>query len=124
MKGPPCIGLVKWFHARAKRQRGHRQDCACGPCVRTLDVPSLAALTGQDARALSAFVHMLELYALSDANGRECAIVGMRAAAAAMQPQCRVIAKGSIPFVLDWGDEARVWAWILDEKPGFPDART
>lgn len=112
---PCCVGLVKWFHSRARRERGHNAGCVCAPCRRTLDVPSLAALTGQDARALAAFVHMLELYAYSDGHGQTCALHGMRAAISAMQSSCQSIAKAAIPFVLDWSDEATVWS-ILENN--------
>lgn len=82
----------------------------------------LAALTGQDSAALSAFATLLELYAFSDGEGRRCALRGMRAAAEAMQPKCRPIAKACIPHVLDWSDEASLWEMIRLEGPAWTEA--
>jgi hypothetical protein len=74
----------------------------------------LAPLTGQDARALHAFVHLLELYAVSDPEGRRVALVALGATVHAMQPQTRELAKRAIPHVLDWGDEDPLWATIYE----------
>jgi hypothetical protein len=74
----------------------------------------LAPLTGQDFRALSAFVHLVELYAVSDDDGRNAALFAMAATALAMQEDVRHLAKSSIPHVLDWGDKARLWSKIED----------
>lgn len=90
---PPCVAGPRWL----KQPAGTRGKL------------SLAPLTGQDTRALHAFVHLLELYACSDDDGHEAAIVAMRAVLGAMQPSTRHLAKASIPFVLDWGDEDRLW---------------
>lgn len=76
---------------------------------------SLAALTGQDTRALLAFLHLLELYACSDSDGQAAAEVGMAAVVKAMQPSTRHMAKASIPHVLDWGDEDRLWHSLTGE---------
>jgi hypothetical protein len=74
-----------------------------------------APFTGQDFRAFQAFVHLLDLYACSDAAGREHALLAMRSCIAAMQPKTRWVAKGTIPHVLDWGDEERIWS-KLEQK--------
>lgn len=74
---------------------------------------SMAGLTGQDSRALSAFVHLLELYSVSDENGCRHALVAMRHAVLAMQPTTQHLAKRAIPHALDWGDEDPLWKQIM-----------
>jgi hypothetical protein len=69
----------------------------------------LAPLTGQDARALHAFLHAVQLWGNSDYEGRRHAETAMRALALAMQPSTRHLAKRSIPRVLDWGHEDQIW---------------
>jgi hypothetical protein len=86
---------VKWLRALGKREGWN-----------------LAALTGQDARALRVFIASLELYAVSDGNGRDQAVKIMQRALFAMQRQCRIFAKRVIPAVLDWGDEDRLWSMM------------
>lgn len=76
---------------------------------------STAILTGQDRRALEAFVHLLELYTVSDALGRAVTKNALRFAVAAMQPKCFHLAKACIPMVLDWSDEDPLWT----ELDGF-----
>jgi hypothetical protein len=73
---------------------------------------SLAALTGQDARALAVVAAAWELYACSDSDGQHAALAAVRAALPAMQPSTRWIARELIPFALDWSDRARVWALV------------
>jgi len=92
MKRPPpiCQTAPKWLTHH------------CGKDV-------LAPLTGQDRRALLAFAHLLELYAVSDDSGRRCALIAMAGVVGAMQPNTRILAKRCIPHVLDWGDEEQIW---------------
>ncbi len=73
---------------------------------------SLGALTGQDARAMDAFVACLELYALSDDDGQRAALVAARQLLGAMQPKVHWIAQELIPFVLNWEDRERLWPKI------------
>lgn len=70
---------------------------------------SLGALTGQDLRALQAFVHLVELYAVSDAMGRETALRAMSCTVQAAQVSVWPLFKKCIPHVMDWGDEERLW---------------
>jgi hypothetical protein len=93
---------VKWLRARGKEEGWN-----------------LAALTGQDARALRVFIAALELLIVCDRAGRVCAIEAMRQAANAMQPQCRFFCKKVIPAALDWADEDRIWLEIQDVKIPF-----
>lgn len=94
------------------------------PCCKTapkwlvhhLGRDALGALTGQDARALRAFVHLVELYASSDGEGRRQALVALRATALAMQPSTRHLAKASIPHAMDWSDEERLWALLFNDS--------
>ena len=91
---PPCCKTVsKWLTHHAGRD-------------------ALAPLTGQDTRALRAFVHLVELNAHSDANGQRRALEAMRATADAMQPSTRYLAKIAIPHLMDWPDEERLWRLI------------
>jgi hypothetical protein len=83
------------------------------PWLRHVDPPvELGALTGQDSRALAAFAHLLELYAVSDTAGRRSAVLAMHHTIHAMQADCRGIAKRTIPLALDWGDETDLWEKI------------
>lgn len=67
-------------------------------------------MTGQDSRALSAFAHLIDLYACSDEQGRACAIVAMRACLAAVQEKVWPLFQKAIPHGLDWSDEITLWA--------------
>ena len=75
----------------------------------------LAPLTGQDAAALRAFLHLVELYGYADGEGRRCALIAMRATVRAMQPSVRHLAKAGIPCVLDWSHEDEIWQQL--ERP-------
>ncbi len=77
---------------------------------------SLAALTGQDARALTAFFHLVELYAVSDGEGQRCALAAMASTVLAMQPSTRWLAREGIAHVLDWGDRDRLWGLMFDTR--------
>lgn len=87
-------------------------------CERDPGTPSLirrgtlAALTGQDTRALSAIVACWELYACSDEDGQRGALEAVRALLPAMQESTRWIARELIPFVLDWSDRERLWPLV------------
>lgn len=94
---PVCRSAPKWIRDRFKNRS------------------ALAALTGQDHRALSAFVHLVELYAVADLAGRGRAVEAMKWAVICMQPSVRHLAKASIPHVLDWGDEGPLWDRIGDK---------
>ena len=80
---------------------------------------SLAALTGQDIRALNAIVACWELYACSDEDGQRGALASVRALLPAMQPSTRWIARELIPYVLDWSDRERLWP-LVDEHYSQP----
>ncbi len=79
-----------------------------GPWLKSRGL-STAPLTGQDTRAVQAFVHLLELYTVSDAAGQAAAKKALRYTVDAMQPSCYQLAKACIPMVLDWADEERLW---------------
>lgn len=94
--------------------------CQTGPAwivERLKDKSALAPLTGQDSRALRAFIHLVELYAVSDGEGRRAALLAMRSTVLAMQPSTRHLAKAVIPHMLDWGDEDRIWRALGFESP-------
>jgi len=86
--------------------------CKTGPTWiknRLKDKHALAPLTGQDARALQAFLHLVDLYGSSDTDGRVCALRAMWWAVRAMQPSTQHLAKAGIPHVLDWSHEGEIW---------------
>lgn len=86
--------------------------CQTGPkwiCERLKDKAALAPLTGQDWRALQAFLHLVALYGNSDGDGRRSALLAMAYTVRAMQPSTRHLAKAGIPHVLDWSHEAEIW---------------
>ncbi|MEO5730792.1 MAG: hypothetical protein ABI134_35250 [Byssovorax sp.] len=72
----------------------------------------LAALTGQDASALYAAIHVLHLYGRSDAHGGRAAITALRALVDAMQPECRRFVREVIPYALDYGYVEQLWPLI------------
>lgn len=92
---PFCQTGPKWIRDRFLRETG--------------DKYALAPLTGQDARALSAFLHLVQLYGNSDGEGRRCALRAMAFTIRAMQPSTRHLAKAGIPHVLDWSHEDEIW---------------
>jgi hypothetical protein len=73
---------------------------------------SLAALTGQDTRALNAIAACWELYASSDEDGQRGALEAIRALLPAMQESTRWMARELIPFALDWPDRERLWPLV------------
>jgi hypothetical protein len=86
--------------------------CKTGPTWiknRLKDKHALAPLTGQDARALQVFLHLVDLYGSSDEHGRTCALLAMFWTLRAMQPSTQHLAKAGIPHVLDWSHEDQIW---------------
>lgn len=81
----------------------------------------LAALTGQDARALDAIVACWELYACSDEDGQRGALSAVRALLPAMQASTRWIAYEMIPYALDWGDRERLWPLVCERETTAED---
>lgn len=78
----------------------------------------LAGLTGQDARALAAFHHVWEMYAVSDGNGASAALLAAAALCGSIQPKFLDAARELIAFSLDWSDRDRLWAKVV-AKLGF-----
>ena len=76
----------------------------------------LAPLTGQDYQAYRTFLHALELWGYCDDEGRGHALMCMQHAVSAMQPHTRWIARASIPHLLDWGDQQKLWPLIVTEQ--------
>lgn len=85
-------------------------------CPSELGPKSLAALTGQDKRALDAIVACWSLYAGSDPDGQRGALEAARALLPAMQSSTRWIAKELIAYALDWDDRERLWALVIKPK--------
>lgn len=91
-------------------------------CIRDPESPSrirsvhLAALTGQDMRAVTAVVDCWELYALSDEQGQRAALSAVVLLLPAMQGSARELCRELIPFVLDWSDRDRVWARLTEAR--------
>lgn len=97
---PSCQSARKWVADRLKHETGSAHP--------------LAPLTGQDSRALSLFLHAVELYGGADVVGRKGARLAMLGALDAMQTKCWPIAKAAIPAILDWGDEDRIWGELSE----------
>lgn len=72
-----------------------------------------APLTGQDHKAYLTFLHALQLWGYSDSEGREHALVCMKHAVKSMQPQTQWIARATIPHLLDWEDQQKLWPTIM-----------
>jgi hypothetical protein len=66
----------------------------------------LAPLTGTDAKALAAAVHIIELYCY---NPSAAAITAFRIVVLQMQPSTRHLAFHSIAHVMDWSDRTAIW---------------
>jgi hypothetical protein len=77
---------------------------------------TLAALTGQDVRAMNAIVACWELYASSDKDGQRGALQAVRALLPALQTSVRPLARELIPFALDWDDRERLWPLVSPPK--------
>jgi hypothetical protein len=89
----PCRSIVVFL-------KHHGTDCTLG------------ALTGQDRRALEAFAHLVEFYAVSDDRGRDAARRAMSAVLDGVQLKVWPLFKKCIPHGLDWSDEDRLWQEI------------
>jgi hypothetical protein len=72
----------------------------------------LAPLTGTDARALSAAVHILNLYAFC---AEPTLLPAFGIIVRCMEPSTQKLAYHAIAFVMDWTDREPVW-----EKAGLP----
>lgn len=67
----------------------------------------LGALTGTDAKALDAAVHIIELMAYAGVTDPLAEAFG--AVVLGMQPHTRYLAYHAIAHVMDWADRERVW---------------
>ena len=77
---------------------------------------ALAPLTGQDKRALAACLHLVELYAVADEEGRSRALQALRFTALCMQAKTRLLAREAVAHVLDWDDRKRFWVAMGFER--------
>jgi len=77
-----------------------------------IPLPPLGALTGQDARCLSAIAACWELYAGSDEDGGQAALAAVQALLPGMQEKCRPFARELIAFALDWTDREKLWPLV------------
>lgn len=68
----------------------------------------LSELTGQDMRALEAFAHLADLYAVADGPGREAAVLAMAHATRAMQPKVRHVCVAALGYWFDGADLRRL----------------
>lgn len=66
-----------------------------------------AALTGTDARALPAAVHIVELMSIAGTSASLAKAFGF--VVETMQPSTRYLAYHAIAHVLDWSDRDRIW---------------
>lgn len=81
-----------------------------GWLIANLGKHCLGALTGTDAKALDAAVHLIELYSISR---HEFSLHGFRYAVLTMQPSTRELAYHAIALVMDWSDRRVVWEEAL-----------
>lgn len=88
MKPKPCCqNLLPWLRANLG------QRC-------------LAPLTGTDARALAAAVHIIELYAY---HGDIHVLTAFGHIVRCMQPSTQELAFHAIAHVMDWSDRKHLW---------------
>ena len=80
---------------------------------------SLGGLTGQDWPALRSAVQIVELWCLSDSQGRTQAAIAFCAVVHAMQPNLRYLAYHSIAHVGDWSFREELW--IAAQLPPLDD---
>jgi len=66
----------------------------------------LAPLTGTDAAALDAAVHLVELFSL---NPNRATAIAFGATVLQMQEATRELAYHAIAHVMDWRDRSRLW---------------
>jgi hypothetical protein len=69
----------------------------------------LAPLTGQDRRALEAYLHLLELYYTADERGEIAALLAIGHTLGAMQRSIWPLAKAAIPWASEWSNEEEDW---------------
>lgn len=106
---PVCQSAPTWLREVAKNlwsRIGLKESCKT----------PFAALTGQDSRAYSTFIHALHLWGYCDDEGRRHAMMCMHHAVQAMQPHTRWVARASIPHLLDWDDQQKLWPLIIAEE--------
>jgi hypothetical protein len=84
---PPCVTLPQWL----KNNLGPK---------------CLAPLTSNDAKALSAAVQIVELYAY---NPAECVVNAFGSVVSCMQDHTRHLAFHAVAHVMDWGHRAELW---------------
>lgn len=82
-----CADLLRWLRAN-------------------LGAGVLGALTGTDAKALAAAVHIVELFAYSPSDE---ILAAFAAVVRQMQPSTRFLAFHAVAKVMDWDDRERVW---------------
>lgn len=91
--------------------RSQRPKPACqtvGPwLLANLGKGSLGVLTGTDSRALSAAIHIVELYAVT---GDGAMLEAFRIVVNKMQPSARHLAYHATAHLMEWDSRARVWA--------------
>jgi hypothetical protein len=90
---PRCQTLLPWL------------DANLGP-------RALAPLTGTDAKALAAAVHIVELYSY---HPEPAVLDAFLAVVFQMQETTRELAYHAIAHVMDWSDRERLW-----RKAGLP----
>ncbi len=72
----------------------------------------LAALTGQDMRALGCIAYCWHLFASSDDDGRRGALDAITMLLPAVQQHCRCFARELVAQAMDWDDRGRLWRLV------------
>ena len=96
---PCCAALLPWLRAN-------------------LGNGCTAPLTGTDAKALTAAVHIIELYSY---HRQQTVLEAFGRIVECMQPHTQSLAYHAIAHVMDWGDRAEVWT--LAGLPEFVPSR-
>lgn len=73
-------------------------------------LPTLAALTGTDYKALEAIDRLWALYCYCD--NQQYVLIAIAYAATQMQESTRPLARELIAHALDWGDRDRLWPQV------------
>jgi hypothetical protein len=96
---------VKWLRAVARN-----------PAEPAGPLPPVAALTGQDFRALAAIATCWELHFAGDGAAQRGAIEAVRSLLPAMQRQCWPFARALIAYAGDWTHVEQLWPRVTGRQ--------
>ncbi len=79
-------------------------------------LPSLGALTAQDALVLDAISICWQLYGRGDYAGERAALSAIRSLLPGMQQQCWPFARELIAWAMNWNDRERLWTLVVPKS--------